>query len=316
MAELPRPAAAEQKPGSRSPRSGVSTTTTKVAAVIVSYNSGATLGDSVNALQAGTVRPPVYIVDNASSDDSASIIREHVTRGGVHGRFNDVNVGFAAANNQVLREIDAEYFLLVNPDCMVNTNTVETFLSCLDTDPGIGIAGGALSNPDGSLQKTSKRRLPTPWSSLARTLGLHRWGGARGAWSDFDLAGGPGDLAHVEEVEAISGAMMCVRETALSHVGLLDEGYFLHCEDLDWCKRFRDGGYKVVYVPGAKAVHLKGGSGRDFRVVWHLHRGMARFHRKHYANRYPYIFNLMVYTAIAIRGALLMAIRLFRKPGH
>lgn len=288
-----------------------------MAAVIVNYNSGELLQRAVEALLAGTVKPAVHVVDNASSDDSAVRVRERMSGvDDVEWRFNDGNIGFAAANNQVLQDVDADYFLLVNPDCIVDPNAARTFVSCLDADPDIGIAGGALSNPDGSPQKTSRRKFPTPWNSLARTLGLHRLGMARGAWSDFDLAHASGQTAAIEEVEAISGAMMFVRASALSRVGLLDEGYFMHCEDLDWCKRFHDCGYKVVYVPGAKAVHVKGGSGRNFRVIWYLHRGMARFHRKHYSGRYPLLFNLAVYAAIGVRGAVLILASLFRRPGN
>jgi len=287
-----------------------------VAAVIVSYNSGELLERAVEALLAGTVKPAIHVVDNASSDDSAVRVRERMSGiDDVEWRFNDKNIGFAAANNQVLRDVDADYFLLVNPDCIVDPDAARALVSCLDADPDIGIAGGALSNPDGSPQKTSRRKFPTPWNSLARTLGLHRLGMARGAWSDFDLADESGQTGAIEEVEAISGAMMFVRASALSRVGLLDEGYFMHCEDLDWCKRFHDCGYKVVYVPGAEAVHFKGGSGRDFRVVWYLHRGMVRFHRKHYSSRYPLLFNLAVYAGIGVRGAVLMLISLFRRPG-
>ncbi|MGA8260024.1 MAG: glycosyltransferase family 2 protein, partial [Arenicellales bacterium] len=208
---------------------------------------------------------------------------------------------------QVMRRRNAKYYLLMNPDCVLETDAVREFAAYMEDHPDVGLAGGALKNPDGSIQKTSKRRFPTPWSSLARTLGLHGLKVSGAKIGDFDLAAGtPGD-SEAETVEAVSGALMFVRGAALSRVGLLDDGYFLHCEDLDWCKRFRDAGYKVAYVPSAGAVHLKGGSGRGPRVIWHLHRGMSRFYRKHYHRRYPLAFSGLVYTGIYLRCFALMA---------
>ena len=91
------------------------------------------------------------------------------------------------------------------------------------------------------------------------------------------------------EVEAISGACMLVRRAALDDVGGLDEGYFLHCEDLDWCHRFRQAGWRVLFVPGVRVVHDKGVSSRarPVFVQWHLHRGMVRYYRKFLRDEYP-----------------------------
>lgn len=286
----------------------------KVVAVIVNYNTGGLLKEAVDSLLAGTVQPVVEIVDNASTDDSLAAIRDDAAyRGRVAVTVNEENRGFAAANNQVLRSGGAEYYLLVNPDCVIDRDAVRRLLEHVERNPEIGLAGGALMNPDGSIQKTSSRRLPTPWSSLARTLGLHRLGASRGLLADFDTAVEPRDDAGVEFCEAISGAMMFVRGSALERVGLLDEGFFMHCEDLDWCRRFRDAGYKVAYVPSARAVHAKGGSGRDPRVIWHLHRGMIRFYNKHYRHTYPWMLAALVYPAVYARCAVLMLLSLFKR---
>lgn len=276
----------------------------RVVAVIVNYNAGVLLRRAVDALLAGTPRPDaVVVVDNASSDGSAAALQaDPAYRVAVHFIGNDRNRGFAAANNQVLAGGDADFWLLVNPDCLLEPDTLHELLACMRQDPAVGLAGGALRNPDGTLQKTAKRRLPTPWSGLARSLGLHRLGAA-GRLADFDLAGHTPAAAGAETVEAISGAMMLVRGSALADVGLLDEGYFMHCEDLDWCKRFHDAGYRVVYVPSAGALHWKGASGRGPRVVWYLHRGMLRFYNKHYRRHYPWPFSVLVYAGVGLRCA-------------
>ena len=259
-----------------------------VTAIVVNYNTGELLKSAVDSLLASALPVNIEVVDNASDDDSLEAIRAgSAYRDRVSLTVNDRNRGFAAANNQVLSRRADEYYLLMNPDCVIERDTIAEFVAHMDRNPDVGLAGGALTNPDGSIQKTSKRKFPTPWSSMARTVGVHRLNVRNGPMSDFDLA--RVESGETEIVEAISGALMFVRGSALARVGLLDEGYFLHCEDLDWCKRFWDAGYKVAYVPSARALHYKGGSGRGPRVVWHLHRGMIRFYRKHYREKYPLV---------------------------
>jgi hypothetical protein len=115
-------------------------------------------------------------------------------------------------------------------------------------------------------------------------------------------------------VEAISGAFMMVRRDALARVGPLDEGYFLHCEDLDWCMRFRRSGRRVLFVPGATAVHHKGTSsrGRPVRVLWHMHRGMVRFYRKFFRREYPGPFMWLVVAGVAVRFSALASLAMAR----
>lgn len=278
----------------------------EVLAIVVNYNTGALLRDAVDSLLASSVRPAITVVDNASSDGSVEALRTPEYQESVTLLANEHNLGFSRANNQVLRSASARYYLLLNPDCVLEPGAIRELVAYMDRNPEVGLAGGALKNPDGTLQKTSKRKFPTPWSSLARTLGLHRFRATDGVMGDFDLARDRVGDGEAEPVEAISGAMMFVRGAALPRVGLLDEGYFMHCEDLDWCKRFWDAGYQVAYVPAAGALHLKGGSGRGPGVVWHLHRGMLRFYRKHYRDRYPRAFTALVYAGVYARCAVLM----------
>lgn len=285
--------------------------TRDVIAIVVNYNSGGLLKGAVDSLLGGTMRPQVHVVDNASTDHSVEPLRsDPVYRDSVSLTVNERNAGFAGANNQILLSGGARYYLLMNPDCVLEPDALRVLVDYMDRHPEVGLAGGALKNPDGSLQKTSKRKFPTPWSSLARTLGLHRLNAVAGPAGDFDLARDHAAGGDAERVEAISGALMFVRGSALDRVGLLDEGYFMHCEDLDWCKRFWDAGYEVAYVPAAGALHFKGGSGRGPGVIWHLHRGMIRFYNKHYRGRYPFAFTGLVYAAVYARCAVLVLLSL------
>jgi hypothetical protein len=105
------------------------------------------------------------------------------------------------------------------------------------------------------------------------------------------------------EVEAISGAFMLVRRSALEKVGPLDEGYFLHCEDLDWCMRFKQAGYQILFVPDVVVSHVKGGCSvnRPVFVEWHKHKGMIRFYRKFFRQRYPGVLMGLVFAAVWAR---------------
>ena len=113
-------------------------------------------------------------------------------------------------------------------------------------------------------------------------------------------------------MDAISGAFMMVRREALDAVGPLDEAYFMHCEDLDWCMRFRQSGRRVLFVPTASAVHHKGASSRarPVRVLWHMHRGMVRYYRKFFRREYPGPFMWLVVAGVAVRFSALASIAL------
>lgn len=253
----------------------------RVVAIIVAFNSGAWLEQAVASVLESTVPVSVIVSDNASSDDSISCVRDRWGEDArvrilAHGR----NLGFAAAVNRALEGSTEPAVLLLNPDCLVQPETVERVLAVLNQDPGAGMAGPRVCNPDGSEQAGCRRLDPTPQRALAwafeRPL---RWLGhtPRG----FNLVGQPLP-EKPEPVEAISGAFMLIDRAAIQRVGMMDEGYFLHCEDLDWCRRFRDAGFRILFVPDAIATHAKGtsSSGRPVRTEWHKHRGMVRYYRK------------------------------------
>jgi GT2 family glycosyltransferase len=245
----------------------------------------------------------VFVVDNASSDASIEQLRTLQREAAALTIIeNRSNVGFARANNQVINSTAFDYYALVNPDCIVSHTAIETVLTHMQQDPRLGVASCLIRNSDHSIQKTCRRRFPTPWGALVRTLGLSRWM-PRSVWfADFDRGQDP-FTTEVECVDAVSGAFMVASAAAISKVGTLDEGYFMHCEDLDWCMRFWKAGYRVGFVPGAEVLHHKGVSSRTspLRVNWHLHKGMLRFYRKFYRQRYPLPLLWLVYLGVALR---------------
>lgn len=274
--------------------------------VIVNHNAGALLATSVQSALAERARR-VVVVDNDSRDDSLSLLAAALSDERLSIARQDRNLGFAAGCNIGLNSCGSAAVLFLNPDCVLGDGSLRRMITVLDADASIGMVGGLLCNPDGSEQRGGRRQFPTPVRAFSRVTGLS--GLARRfvpALADFSLHGTllP---SRPTEVDAISGACMLVRRRAIEEVGWWDEGYFLHCEDLDWCLRFRRRGWRVVFVPDARATHAAGACSRGRRlfVEWHKHRGMLRFYRKHYKDRYPVVLWGLVAAGVWLRLGLI-----------
>jgi GT2 family glycosyltransferase len=269
----------------------------KVDVVIVNYNGGDLLLQAVEAVLASTVNVQLVVVDNASTDDSIASLKTHFPHVGL--LENGTNLGFAAAANRGLSEGDAAFSLLLNPDCLLQPDTLKRMLKVLRDRPDVGMAGCRILNPDGSEQRGCRRALPTLGSGAGKALGRRKG-------MDLHLQPLP---EHPQQVEAISGAFMLLRRDALAGVGLLDEGYFMHCEDLDWCRRFLDAGWRILFVPDVEVVHHQGHCSRavPVRVLWYKHRGMARYYRKFLAGQGGILQSALVLPSIYARFLLLSA---------
>lgn len=257
-----------------------------VSAIIVNFNAGPLLRGCVDSLLACPLAVEVIVVDNASHDGSLESLPDSP-----HIRVirNATNVGFAAACNIGIHASSAPFLLFLNPDCFFEPGAVPALLDGLQSDDRVGMVGGLLVNEDGSEQGGGRRAVPTPWRSFVRAFGLHRFAHR---WPklfyDFHLHKQPLPEEPIE-VEAISGACMLVKREVMKEVGLWDEGYVLHCEDLDWCIRFRQIGWKILFVPDARISHALGACSRSRRVFveWHKHKGMVRFYGKFFRHQYP-----------------------------
>ena len=283
----------------------------KVDVIIVNFNSGAHLCECVQSVLASTIPTKIFVVDNHSSDSSLTLLKRLIGGDpGVRIVENGENLGFARANNLALPETTADHLLFLNPDCIVQPDTLERMLAVMAAHPEAGIAGCLIRNPDGSEQAGCRRNTPTPFRSLIRVLNLSGRFCRHSEHNSLNLAGQPLP-DHPAPVEAISGAFMLVRREALEQVGPMDEHYFLHCEDLDWCMRFRMAGLQILFVPDVEILHNKGACSADrpVRVEWHKHRGMIRFYRKFFRTRYPagvmYLVVLAVWTRFALLAGLL-----------
>ena len=284
-----------------------------VSVVIVNYNAGSLLRDCVESAlgQAGEI----IIVDNASSDASLAGLESLEGDSRLRIVRNRTNLGFAAGCNIGVHASSGSSILFLNPDCVLAPGAVAAMLRELFGGSKVGMVGGLLVNLDGSEQGGGRRAVPTPWRSLVRATGLsrlsHRW---PLLFFDFHLHKQPLPEGPIE-VEAISGACMLVRRDAMDSVGLLDEQYFMHCEDLDWCMRFRRQGWQILFVPTARVVHQKGSCSklRPVFVEWHKHRGMVRFYRKFFRHQYPGILMWLVVLGVWQRFFFVAAYLTFQR---
>ena len=256
--------------------------------IIVNYNAGRLLTESVQSVLAqGALH--VFVVDNDSHDESLAYLSASISDNRIRIIRNGNNLGFAAACNIGVRGSVAETLLFLNPDSVLAPGSLRRMIEVLESTPSIDMVGGLLCNPDGSEQPGGRRLFPTPRRAFIRAFGLShlsKW--FPSLFSDFLLHKEPLPLVPTP-VESISGACMLVKREALEDVGMWDDGYFLHCEDLDWCMRFRLKNWLVMFVPDARVIHVWGACSRSrpFFVEWHKHHGMLRFYRKFFKKKYP-----------------------------
>lgn len=284
----------------------------RITAIIVNYNAGAYLRRCVESILQSTLDIEVVVVDNASKDQSLAMLnglpRVRVIR-------SLVNKGFASGCNIGLYNNESDYYLFVNPDCLFEINSIEALLSTMLADNSVGMVGGRLVDPDGTEQGGGRRAIPTPWRSFVRAFGLYRFADR---WPrlffDFYLHKQPLPDEPIE-VEAISGACMLVRKEAMNDVGAWDEGYFLHCEDLDFSINLHRKGWKILFVPTAIVIHEKGvcGYSRPIFVEWHKHKGMIRFYKKFFHHQYPGIFMWLVVLGVWMRFTAVACFHLWRR---
>lgn len=273
-----------------------------ISVAMVNFNGGELVSRAVSAVLTSSLPVEVIVPDNGSSDGSLARLRaafagdERVTL-----LDNGANLGFAVASNRALEQARSDFLLLLNPDCLVAPDTLERMVTRLKEYPVAGMAGCRVLDPDGTEQAGCRRSLPTARSGFSRAFRLGRLFGGKGPPA-IDLNQQPLPERPIF-VEAVSGAFMLLRRAALDEVGALDEGYFMHCEDLDWCRRFADSGWKILFVPDVEVTHYQGSCSRNrpIRVEWHKHRGMMRYYRKFLQREGSIPLSLLVYAGIATR---------------
>jgi len=194
----------------------------------------------------------VWVVDNDSSDGSREMIRAEFPQ--VELIENKNNLGFARANNLALERSKGKYGLLLNPDTLVREGAPEAMLSFMEAKAGVGICGCKILNEDGSVQP-SRGKFPDLFTAFFHMTNVDRL--CPGNRFSRRFMGAGLNVDEVEEVDWVTGACLLVRRRAMESIGLLDEKFFMYCEDLDWCRRMKESGWKVYYFPQAEIVHYR-----------------------------------------------------------
>lgn len=220
----------------------------------------------------------IIVVDNGSTDGSVEMVRTEFPQ--VHLIANPDNRGFPAANNQGLAVARGRYVLLLNPDTEVVGNALETMVAFADAHPDVGVVGPMLLNPDGTVQ-SSRRRFPTLLTAVFESTWLQPYAPRR-LLARYYVLDRPDD--EVQDVDWVTGAALMARREAIEQVGPLDEGFFMYSEELDWCRRFRKAGWRVVYLPTARVIHYGGKSSEQVLPARHIHfqRSKIRYFRKYH----------------------------------
>jgi len=222
----------------------------------------------------GRAATEIFVVDNASIDDSAAAVRTQFPE--VRLIASEINRGFAGANNQALPLCRGRYVMLLNPDTEVASDALAALVEFMDLHPEVGAVGPRLLNPDGTLQP-SGHRFPTLAGTAVRLLlrcplAPSRVEEARSSTAEPS-----------ERHDWLTGACLMVRRAVLEEVGPLDERFFFWWEDVDWCHRIRAAGWEICLVPGARVTHLGAASGIGYSLnALRAQEGQCYYFRKHH----------------------------------
>lgn len=253
-----------------------------VSVVIVSFNVRGFLENLINSLNRALegIDSEIIVVDNSSDDDTVEFVRNNFPD--VKLIDNNVNVGFGRANNQGVAVSSGQYLLLINPDAIVEENTIREMLAFSKEHPESGASSCKVLNADGTLQKTCRRGFPTPWVAFTKISGLSAVFPRTRLFGRYNLTYLNPEEEH--EVDAIGGSFMFIPRRVFEEVKGFDEDYFMYGEDIDLCYKIKRAGYKVYYTPRTTAIHFKGESTRRSNVnqTYEFYRAMSVFVEKRY----------------------------------
>ncbi|OOB79196.1 MAG: glycosyl transferase family 2 [Epulopiscium sp. Nuni2H_MBin001] len=292
--------------------------------IIVNYRTCELTSQAIRSIlkQKVNFKYEIILVDNASGDGSADVLRfefsQQIDSGLIKFILNQVNEGFAKGNNLGIRKSSGKYILLLNSDTTLEPNVLSACVNVMEKykqkkGVPIGALGCKVVLPNGKLDHACKRGFPTPLASLYYMLGMHKinpkkYGAYCAAYRDEDEVG---------EVDCLTGAFMLVPREVIKTVGALDEDYFMYGEDIDWCYRIKQAGFKIIYYPRVKITHFKGGSSSSSkaikaRVIYNMHSTMWLFYKKHYLKQYPILISIAVFSGIVIKYLMSLTVNLVK----
>lgn len=288
----------------------------ELSIIIINYNSKQVLVSCLKSLLQSTsfVSSEIFVIDNASSESIKDIEPEFPK---VNFIYNEKNIGFAAANNIGIQKAKGKYILLLNPDTIVNENSFQPMIDYLKSHNDVGIVGCKIFNADGEIER-STHSFPSLLKEFVHAnefikiiIGYEsRFAGFLTKIFRAKSLESYWDHSSIKEVDHVTGACMMVKREAIDKVGLLDEAFFLYNEEVEWSLRFKQAGYKSVFVPDSSIIHLFGYSTKQRvqkqtvnNLLVERYRGMFYFFQKHYS-----FIKLLVLRIIVLQG---FSLRLF-----
>ncbi len=249
--------------------------------IVVTWNGKTYALECLKSLTSPAIKVSheIIVVDNGSTDGTPEAIKAEFPD--VTLIENNANLGFAKANNIGIASGRGKYMCLVNSDVVVPAGCLEKMVEYMEGHPKIGILGPKMLSPDGTVG-ASVMRLPTIWNTLSCALGLHTIFPRSAFFGGFLMDSYPYDS--IDEVEVLTGWFWLVPRNALNVVGGLDERFFMYGEDIDWCHRFRDAGWQVVFFPDADALHYGAASSKEApsRFYVEMRRANLQYFQKHH----------------------------------
>jgi hypothetical protein len=268
-----------------------------LSVVVVNWNTRDLLKQCLHSVRetVGELNVESIVVDNASTDGSSAMVRREFPE--VRLIENVENVGFARANNQALQISQGRLVLLLNSDTVVRAGALQAMCHFMDQHPEAGIVGAKLLNPDGSFQ-ASYMDFPTILSEVLLLTKLYRLF-YPSCFPSHSLA----ESLEVCEADWVSGACLAIRRETIEQVGGLDEGYFMYSEEVDWCWRVKQAGWKIFYLPQAEVMHWGGQSIKRISVHKRarVYRGKVLFFRKHRGRGYAAVFRLILLLSTVLK---------------
>jgi GT2 family glycosyltransferase len=297
-------------------REGFSRASMKLSIVIPTYNAHEWIEGCIDSI---TLHHPsadyeIIVVDDQSTDDTVAIVRERFPS--VRLFANAKNLGFGKTVNVGLAAASGEHILVLNNDTWMHEGALDAMIEYLDTHTDVGIVGPKVLSGDGSLQQQCRRRIPTPSAAFFYFTGIARLFPKNPKIAGYLMTTADEDAT--TDVDSVSGACLMVRRDVVTAIRGFDPEYYLYGEDMDFCWRTKLAGWRVVYYPRATITHFggQGGTGKKklyATIEWH--RAMWIFYRKHRAPAVSFPERALVYSGIAVKTALAVALNVVRRSG-
>ena len=243
----------------------------------------------------------IIIVDNNSSDDSCSFIK-NLKNKKIRLIKNFYNSGYTKAINQAIKKSKGENILILNPDSILEQKSIDTLLSFLKNNEKVGIVGPKVIDEHGSFQASCRRGIATPLAVFCYFLGLAKLFKENKFFTGYQL--NHLDENYISQVDGVSGSCMVVKREVVEKIGYFDERFFAYQEDSDYCLRAKYAGWSIFYNPKAKIVHVGGVGGSNsvpMKAIFEWHRSYFRYYFKHFSKSHSIFFNFFYIIVMGLK---------------